>query len=144
MIRVRLQLISRATETNRNGSACCCWGQKEAAGWYPAQERLLMQSVAGVPRGDGDDGISWWRYWPHPDGDADGGDNEGGCSRERRRAARTIRLKTCCRQETGLKQKHRGARKRHAIKKSQPPRPRSSAPRVSSLYRPDETVGPRL
>lgn len=59
---------------NRNGSACC-WGQKEAAGWNPAQERLLMQSVAGVPRGDGDDGISWWRYWPHPDGDADGGDN---------------------------------------------------------------------
>lgn len=73
---------------NWNGSADCWW-QEEAAGWKPIQARLTLQSggtVTVVPRSAGDDGTSWWRYWPQPDGDTDGGDNESvGTTRRRRR-----------------------------------------------------------
>lgn len=129
---MRLQLISGATGTNWNGSAECWW-QDEAAGRNPAQARLPLQSEGTV-----DDGISWWRHWPQPDGDADGGDNES--------ASRSGDGNLT---DASGKQRHRGARKHDAIKKSQRrrhlERPSSCWEKSleSSLDTPEKTVGPR-
>lgn len=103
-----------------------------------------MQSVAGVPRRDGDDGISWWRYWPHPDGDADGGDNEGAAAERGGGRREPSRLKPAADRRRGITEASGSEQTSRNQEKPTTASQLLCPPGVSSLYRPDETVGPTL